>query len=90
MLDVWKFPVLQKLLEILAAGEPPLYVRLLVINIFFVLVAIIRRARGAPKMRPAHEYAVKFLVLAANFLVLLQEQAIAGLQRLITIVSNAL
>jgi hypothetical protein len=58
--------------DFLAAGDPPMIFRILVINTIFVILYVIRKTRGQHKMRMETVIQVQLLLLAANCLILFQ------------------
>lgn len=73
MFDFSDNPGLMKLYELMAAGSPPMFVRLLVLNFVFIVIAAVRHIFGAPRMRKATVIFVQVSVVGANMAVLLQE-----------------
>lgn len=69
-------------LAFLAAGNPPMYVRLLALNAFFVALFVIRRAAGAEPMGAGLTLFVQGALLCANLLVLYQTQVESYLRTL--------
>ena len=59
----------------LGSGEPPVYVRLLVLNAFFLAIAGVRRAVAADPMSSGMMLLVQATILAANLFVLYQPEA---------------
>lgn len=72
-----------QLTEFFTKGEPPLIGQLMLVNTIFLIVLIIRRAKGLQTMRTEAVIQVQGLVILANAMVLFQEQIIKGLDRLI-------
>ncbi len=68
-----------QLTDFLTKGDPPLIVELMLINTVFLIVLIIRRAKGLPTMRTETVIQVQGLVILANAMVLFQDQIIRGL-----------
>lgn len=60
-------------------GNPPLIVEMMLLNTIFLIVVIIRRAKGLPTMRMESVLRVQALVILANAMVLFQDQIIRGL-----------
>jgi hypothetical protein len=60
-------------------GDPPLIVEMMLLNTIFLIVVIIRRAKGLPTMRMESVLRVQALVILANAMVLFQDQIIRGL-----------
>jgi hypothetical protein len=58
----------------LAAGSPPMYVRLMALNALFLGLYGIRKAAGAQPMSPGVTLFVQLAVLAVNLLVLFQAE----------------
>jgi hypothetical protein len=58
----------------LAAGSPPLYVRLLALNALFLGLYAVRKAIGAQPMGAGLTLFVQLAVLGANLLVLYQSE----------------
>ena len=74
MIEFFQGAPWHQLTDFLAAGDPPMITRILIVNtIFFVLFAY-RRARGVPSMREKTAIRVQVLLLAANALVLFQHE----------------
>ena len=70
-------------LAFLASGSPPMYVRLLALNAFFLALYAIRRTAGAQPMGPGMTLFVQGALLCANLLVLFQSQVEAYLKTVI-------
>jgi hypothetical protein len=56
----------QDLYDFLAAGQPPIAMRLLVINTIFLMLFVYRRANGRPRMNEKTTYAVQSILILAN------------------------
>jgi hypothetical protein len=72
-----------QLTDFFANGSPPLIVELMLVNTIFLIVLIIRRAKGLDTMRTEAIIQVQGLVILANFMVMFQEQIIKGLDTII-------
>jgi hypothetical protein len=68
-----------QLADFLTKGNPPLVVELMLVNTIFLIVVIIRRAKGLPTMRTEAVIQIQGLVILANAMVLFQDQIIRGL-----------
>jgi hypothetical protein len=53
-----------------AAGHPPLALRLLIINTIFIMLFIVRRARGVHPMRADTVFLVQGFLIVANILIM--------------------
>ena len=51
----------------LASGDPPVILRLVFLNTVFLMIFVVRRARGASNLRPQTGIALQILLLFANF-----------------------
>lgn len=60
--------------DFLASGEPPIIFRLLAVNTLFFILFVIRRAKGAHRMRPATAMQIQALLVVANCIVLFQNE----------------
>jgi len=60
--------------DVLAAGNPPMFLRLLLLNALFLGLYAVRRASGARAMSSGSTLLVQLAVLAANLLLLYQSQ----------------
>ena len=65
--------------DFLADGNPPLVVRILVLNTMFFILFAYRRARGIPAMREATAIKVQGFLIAANALILFEPEIEATL-----------
>jgi len=61
-------------------GNPPLLVRLLILNTIFFAIYAYRRARGAPTMNDKAAIRVQSLLIAANGLLLFEPEIRNGLK----------
>ncbi len=69
--------------DFLAAGDPPMVLKLLAINTVFVMFYIVRRARVTSKMRPETMIQVQVFLILANVLILFQRDITQFLDRFI-------
>jgi len=63
-----------------ADGNPPLVVRVLILNTIFLLVYIFRRARGVSMMGQKTALQVQVFLIAANALMLFEPEIMSGLR----------
>jgi len=63
-----------------ADGNPPLVVRVLILNTIFLMVFAFRRARGVTIMGQKTALKVQVFLIAANALILFQPEIVAGLR----------
>jgi hypothetical protein len=70
------------LYSFLTSGEPPLLLRLLIINTIFLVLFIIRQARAKHTMRPTTAYLVQALLILSNIAVMFQDQVLPMALRL--------
>jgi len=73
MLDLFYQARWRELYAVLAEGNPPLAVQLLVVNTIFFVVFIMRRARGARSLRSETATTVQGLLIFANAVVVFQD-----------------
>lgn len=71
-----------QLYDVLARGDPPMAVRILVLNTLFFILFAIRRSRGVHAMRRETAIRVQGLLIAANALVLFQDQILDFMRHL--------
>jgi hypothetical protein len=83
MFDLLERTQWDQIYGVLTAGDPPMAYRLLALNTLFFVLFLIRRMRGAPSMRKEVAIRVQGLLIAANSLLLFQEQVIWFLRRFI-------
>jgi hypothetical protein len=74
MIDFFSKAAWAEFTGFLAAGEPPMFVRLLALNALFFVFFALRRARGVAAMREWSAIKVQVLLVLANALVLFQVQ----------------
>lgn len=67
----------------LMQGNPPVIVELMAINTIFLMLYIVRKARGASTIRGETLIQVQALVIFANVLLLFQEQIVAAMRMVI-------
>ncbi len=72
-----------QLYNTLAAGDPPLMFRIMALNTLFFILFLVRRARGVHSMRRETASRVQGLLIAANALILFQDQIIDFMSRFI-------
>ena len=65
--------------DFFANGNPPLILRILILNTVFFVVFAFRRARGIPAMRAKTAVWVQSLLITANALVLFEPEIRSGL-----------
>jgi len=53
--------------DFFASGHPPVILRLIFINTIFLMVWVVRRARGATAWRSQTSVALQIILLIANF-----------------------
>lgn len=70
-----------QMVDFFTKGDPPLIVELMLLNTIFLIVVIIRRAKGLPTMRMESVLRVQALVILANAMVLFQDQIVRGLDK---------
>ncbi len=58
--------------DFLAEGNPPLAIRILLLNTLFLIIFAYRRARGLPSMREKTALRVQGFLIAANTLILFE------------------
>lgn len=68
------------LYDYFADGNPPLAVRVLILNTIFLLVYMFRRARGVPMMGQKTALKVQVFLVAANALILFEPEIMAGMR----------
>ena len=66
--------------DFLANGNPPLVVRLLILNTIFFALFAYRRARGLPVMNAKAALRVQSFLIAANALLLFEPEIRSGLK----------
>lgn len=69
-----------QLTDFFANGNPPLAIRILILNTLFLMIFAYRRARGIPTMRDKTAMWAQGFLIAANALILFQPEIQAGLQ----------
>ncbi|MCB1378053.1 MAG: hypothetical protein KDK89_06765 [Alphaproteobacteria bacterium] len=67
----------------LASGDPPMIFRLLALNTVFLILYIVRRAKGARPMEQSVLLGVQGLLILSNMLVMFQNDITRFLDRLI-------
>ncbi len=65
--------------DFFANGNPPLAVRLLILNTIFFILFAYRRARGIPTMNPKSAMRVQTILIAANALLLFEPEIRDGI-----------
>ncbi len=60
--------------DFLAEGNPPLAIRILLLNTLFLIIFAYRRARGLPSMREKTALRVQGFLIAANTLILFEPE----------------
>ncbi|MBC8038865.1 MAG: hypothetical protein H7X89_16800 [Rhizobiales bacterium] len=65
-----------------ADGNPPLAIRLLILNTMFFILFAYRRARGIPTMNAKAAVRVQSFLIAANALILFEPEIRAGLHHI--------
>jgi hypothetical protein len=60
--------------DFLANGNPPLVIRILILNTLFFVIFAYRRARGVPAMREKTAFRVQTFLIAANALILFEPE----------------
>lgn len=83
MFDLVESAQWDQIYSVLASGDPPMAYRLLALNTLFFVLFLIRRMRGAPSMRKEVAVRVQGLLIAANSLLLFQDQVIWFLRKFI-------
>jgi hypothetical protein len=71
-----------QLYNALAGGEPPMIARILILNTLFFILFAIRRSRGVHSMRRDTAIRVQGLLIAANGLILFQDQILSYMRNL--------
>jgi len=74
MLDFLQSVDLGRTFAFLASGEPPIYLRLLALNAFFLATAGVRRAVGAEPLSSGMMLLAQLVILGANLFVLFQPE----------------
>ena len=74
MIELIKNTGWDQIYNFLADGEPPMIARILAINTLFFILFAFRRARGIPAMREKIAVRVQGLLVAANVLILFQNE----------------
>lgn len=69
--------------DFLAAGDPPMMLRILGINTLFLIFYMIRRSQGSFPMKQFTVIQVQALLLLANALILFQRDVVSFLDRFI-------
>ena len=70
-----------ELYSFFASGEPPLVMKLLIINTIVLMLFIFRQARSKHPMRAKTAFAVQVVLILGNFFVMFQNDLMpAGLQ----------
>lgn len=68
-----------QLVDFFTKGNPPLIVEVMLLNTVFLIVIIIRRAKGIQTMRADSMTLVQGLIILSNAMVLFQDQIVRGL-----------
>ena len=55
-----------------SAGNPPIITQVLVLNTLFFIIHIIRKARGANRLRPQTALYVQGVLIALNFFIIFE------------------
>jgi hypothetical protein len=63
------------LYRLLANGNPPLAVQLLILNTIFLVFYVVRQSAGAHRMRSQTAQVIQALLVVANLAVIFQEDA---------------
>ncbi len=74
MIELIKNTHWEQIYIFLADGEPPMIARILAVNTLFFILFAYRRARGIPAMREKIAVRVQGLLVAANVLILFQNE----------------
>ncbi len=90
MIELFKSPGLVQLYKLMAEGSPPMFFRLLALNLVLLAIFVARRALSASLMRRSTAIFLQVMVVAANLLVLLQEPVTATILRVLKDLSRAL
>ena len=69
--------------DFLLSGDPPMYLRLLVLNAIFVALFLVRRIMGAKPLPHNALLAVQCMLVIANVLIMLQTDITQAIGRLI-------
>jgi uncharacterized protein (DUF983 family) len=69
--------------DFLMSGDPPMYLRLLVLNAIFVALFLVRRIRGSKPLQHNALLAVQCMLVIANVLIMLQTDITQAIGRLI-------
>lgn len=83
MLDLLKRIQWDQVYDFLAAGDPPMILRIVALNALFVVFFILRRAKGAKTMQPTALLAVQVMLVVSNMLVMFQADIMRFLNRFI-------
>ncbi len=70
------------LYRILAGGNPPLAMQLLILNTIFLVFYIVRRATAKNRLRNNTVVIIQFFLLVANLSVVLQDDALKWIGRI--------
>ncbi len=68
-----------QLVDFFTKGDPPLIVEVMLLNTVFLIIVIIRRAKGIETLRSDSMSLVQGLIILSNAMVLFQDQIIRGL-----------
>jgi hypothetical protein len=68
-----------QLVDFFTKGNPPLIVEVMLLNTVFLIIVIIRRAKGIVTMHSDSMSLVQGLIILSNAMVLFQDQIIRGL-----------
>lgn len=83
MLELFRRARWDQAYDFLASGEPPMMVRILMINTIFLILYMIRRARSPHPMKDHTVLQIQGLLVLANALILFQRDILQFLDRFI-------
>ncbi|MBI2719686.1 MAG: hypothetical protein HY245_08770 [Rhizobiales bacterium] len=69
--------------DVMADGQPPMILRILLVNTLFFILFVVRRARGVRAMRQSTAIKVQALLVVSNMLILFQSEVQQVLGRFI-------
>lgn len=80
MIDFFQDAPWDDIYEFFANGNPPLAIRILILNTIFLMVYAFRRARGVKVMGQTTALRVQAFLIAANALILFEPEIMSGLR----------
>ena len=73
----------QQAFDVLAAGQPPMILRILAINTLFFILFLMRRTRGISSMPSKVAIAVQSTLLVINMMILYQDEIMRLMHKVI-------